>query len=400
MGFKNIRYVHLMTDHFYSKKFIEIIHSNFDFKKHLFIIIRQRNKEQFISTDQFQNIVIYNVPSNIIKRLFFIEIYLKRKIRKILRNTELIFIHFLKFEFCLIFFRSHLKAKLFWIIWGADLYNTIPFKLYDPYTSNLLKEMNNIIRKSFEFIYFFLYGKIQKKVIKKLDLIISAYRGDLILLYKYFDFKGMDYLEFNYPNPVDFEKIDDNLSNSNDEITNSKKNKKKLILIGNSGHPTNNHLDLMIRLSKINEKDFRIVCPLSYGPPKYIREIIKKGKNLFGKDFIPLTRFLPPKKYYKILKKIDIAIMYHNRQQALGNINILLYLKKPICMKKTSIFFDLVRKKASIFPSKKIEQIILNDEMLDEEIFVYNKKLAKEYLSVETSIYYLKKLFKFVEDNF
>ncbi|KKK63503.1 hypothetical protein LCGC14_2993620, partial [marine sediment metagenome] len=50
-GFKNIRYIHLMTDHFYSKKFIEIIHSNFDFKKHLFIIIRQRNKEQFISTD-------------------------------------------------------------------------------------------------------------------------------------------------------------------------------------------------------------------------------------------------------------------------------------------------------------------------------------------------------------
>ncbi|GAH80465.1 unnamed protein product, partial [marine sediment metagenome] len=161
------------------------------------------------------------------------------------------------------------------------------------------------------FYYSFFYA-IRKKVIKKLDYVISAHLGDIRLFKKYYKTKAECLFQNIYTNPIDLQKIDKNI-NFEKKIYKFRKNGNKLLLLGNSGSPSNNHLDLMIRLSEMKKQNFKIICPLSYGPPTYINKIVEKGKNLFGERFIPLLKFLKPDIYFSILKQIDIAVMYHNR---------------------------------------------------------------------------------------
>ena len=155
----------------------------------------------------------------------------------------------------------------------------------------------------------------------------------------------------------------------------------------------------MIRLSKMEEQNFKIICPLSYGPPIYIKKIIEKGKMLFGDRFIPLLDFLNPDKYFCILKQIDLAIMYHNRQQGMGNIQILVYLGKPICMKNTSGLFYLVEKCVSVVSTQNLEKLILN-KIEFTKVMSKNNKIASQNLygksAVNSSI---NNLFKLLEDK-
>jgi len=168
-------------------------------------------------------------------------------------------------------------------------------------------------------------------------------------------------------------------------------------LLGNSGFPTNNHLDIMIRLSKMKKQNFEIICPLSYGPPIYINKIIEKGKMFFGDRFIPLLDFLNPDKYFGILKQIDLAIMYHNRQQGMGNVQILVYLGKPICMKKTSLFFYLVERGVSVFSTQDLEKLILNENEFTEDMLKNNKKIASQYFSEKSVISSIESLLNLLE---
>jgi len=48
------------------------------------------------------------------------------------------YIHYLTEKMSRILFKFRGKAKILWIIWGADLYEYIPLKLYDRHTSEIL----------------------------------------------------------------------------------------------------------------------------------------------------------------------------------------------------------------------------------------------------------------------
>ena len=361
-----MKYLHFMMDQFYSREFIEQIQSNFKIEEHQFIIVKKKNKKKYLNPENYQNVKVITI-SREKKILEFILSHIKFftveyvRIRKLMRQAENIIIHNLTEEISGILFRFKGKAKKLWVIWGIDLYYYIPLNLYDHYTSRLLTKLDNKVISGLINFYNSFFYEIKKAVIRRLDYVISAYKGDLILFNKYFKTKAECYTQSIYPNPVDFEKLDAEFSDSIDKKYNFKKKGCKLLLLGNSGTPTNNHLDLMIRLSEMKEQNFKIICPLSYGSPIYIKKIIEKGKTLYGDRFVPLLEFLKPDIYFHILKQIDLAIMYHNRQQGQGNIHILVYLGKPICMKKTSIFFHLKERGVSVFSTQDLERLILNE---------------------------------------
>ena len=387
-----------MTDssYFYSKEFIELIHSHFNIEEHLFIIIKEKNKKIHIDPEKFRNVKMFNFKGNFLTKFFTIR-YIT--IRKLMKQAENIFIHYLTEELSGILFGFRGKAKIIWIMWGADLYKYLPLILYDNHTLELLVKLESKAKSIIKRFYYSFFHQIRKSVIKRIDYVISPHRGDVRLLMKYFKIKAVWISQAIYPNPVDFEKLD-KIVGSIDEKFNYKKNDGKLLLLGNSGFPTNNHLDIMIRLSKMKEQNFEIICPLSYGPPIYIKKIIEKGKILFGDRFIPLLDFLNPDKYFGILKQIDLAIMYHNRQQGMGNVHILVYLGKPICMKKTSGFFYLVERGVSVFSTQDLERIILNEVEFTLAMSENNKKIALQDLStVKSAISSLKKLLNLLDNS-
>ncbi len=381
-----MKYLHFVVDQFYSKEFIELVQSNFNTEDHLFIIIKQKNEKFYINPENYLNIKVFTYYGNFLIN-FLTNNYIK--IRKIMKQAEFIFIHYLTEKLSRILFRFKGKAKILWIIWGSDLYKYIPLKLHDKHTSELLSKLDGKVKSLFKRISTSFYNEIRKAVIKRFDYIITANRGDVRLFRKYFKNKARWYPYDIYPNPIDIEEIYRGTRNSDNERILRKNKKDFFLLIGNSGAPTNNHLDILIRLSKLKEQNFKIVCPLSYGTFKYINKIIKEGKIIFGNRFIPLTQFLKPERYFKILEAIDLAIMYHNRQQGRGTINILFQLGIPICMKKTSLFFYYQENNISVFSTENLENIISKNLEFNLNMSlnkIKNKSLFNQGISTISSI--------------
>ena len=397
-----MKYLHFMMDQFYSREFIEEIQSYFNIREHQFVIMKKKKKNMYINPEEYQNIRRFTISRE--KKLFrfiisHIKFYTKEyiRIRNLMKKADYIFIHNLTEEMSGLLFRFKGKAKILWLIWGFDLYNYIPLNLFDLHTSKLMNKLDNKILLMFIRFYYVFYYNIRKSVIKRLDYVISAHQGDVNLLKKYFKTKAKCFSQNLYPNPVDFEKIDKKVDFKTENY-NFKKNGDKLLLLGNSGTPTNNHLDLMIRLSEMKEQNFKIICPLSYGDSIYIKKIIENGKRFFGDRFVPLLEFSNPDIYYHILKQIDLAIMYHNRQQGMGNIQILVYLGKPLCMKKTSAFFNLVKRGVFVFPTQDLEKLILNEIEFTEVMSRNNKNIASQYFSVKSARYSIENLLNLIEE--
>jgi hypothetical protein len=83
-------------------------------------------------------------------------------------------------------------------------------------------------------------------------------------------------------------------------------------------------------LARFRSEGVRIVSPLSYGDPAYVASVIALGNELFGDQFTPLTEFLPPEQYARLIREVDAAIMNHGFQQALGNIIAMLMLGRKV----------------------------------------------------------------------
>lgn len=109
------------------------------------------------------------------------------------------------------------------------------------------------------------------------------------------------------------------------------------IQVGNSATPSNNHIPILKKLHKFSEENIKIFAPLSYGDKEYAEKVKREGKELFGEKFVDITTFMDADEYNQFMNQMDIAIFGINRQQALGNIQALLYLGKKLYLKKNSI---------------------------------------------------------------
>ena len=169
-------------------------------------------------------------------------------------------------------------------------------------------------------------------------------------------------------------------------IVNLKKTLRHLFL----PHESNNHIDAINRISYLKEDDVKIICPLSYGNKKHAATVIKRGKEVFGDKFIPLTTFIPLEEYLEILSKIDIAIFNHWRQQAVGNITTLLGLGKTVYIRKEVTTWQLLEEKGI-----KILDFSLVTELLTlpESDRASNAEIIKRNYNKETLIKQSKEVF-------
>jgi hypothetical protein len=120
------------------------------------------------------------------------------------------------------------------------------------------------------------------------------------------------------------------LKDENDFLYN-KKSKNNIVLLGNSTSPYNNHLDAFNKLFLSDLSVKFVFSFLSYGKYNdYKNDVIKKGFEIFGNKFTPITEFLELNQFLELLNKIDLAILNHERQEAMGLTIQLLSLGKPI----------------------------------------------------------------------
>ncbi|WP_232503793.1 TDP-N-acetylfucosamine:lipid II N-acetylfucosaminyltransferase [Thermotoga profunda] len=265
----------------------------------------------------------------------------------VLKKSDYIFIHGL-FDIKIIsLFNifSRFARKASWVLWGGDLYNY------------WLNDKHGLKARFIEFL--------KRRLIKRLHSVICFLEEDYKFLKEKYKTNAVYKYAF-YPNPVDFETIDQLMEDNHD-------NSVRKLLIGNSASETNNHFEAFKIIKELDIQDFQIICPLSYGDMEYAKKVERYGRELFGERFIALMDYLPPVEYAKILTSVDVAVFAHRRQQALGNILALLYAGKKVYVRSDiSTWKFLGRLGIIVFDTIKL----LSGE--DRNLFEYDEKIGQK----------------------
>lgn len=345
---------HLFSGGVYFEKFYKFMTENSnEFNVQQKFVIIDRAKNEYV---EFDNTICIES----FKDLFLFYLNLKINERVILHNFSL-----LKQWILNLFFLY--KVKLFsWDIWGADLYfyriknDSLKFRIFD------------IIRKT---------------SIKHFKAFIVPVKGDYDLAKENYSVKGKCFC-VQYPNYG----ISNEINQVSDESCIS-------ILLGNSGDKSNNHEDILDDLSRFSDQNIRIITPLSYGGDStYLENVISKGNRLFGDKFVALRNPMPYDDYIQLLNSVSIMICNHNRQQALGNIWVLLskgakvYIKSDVTTYSQMIDYGIL-----VYDTKEIKALSFNSFVnISDETRFNNSKIVTEIFSRENLVSIWQDIFNFI----
>lgn len=324
--------------------FIAFIKEHFNFEEHFFVIVG--GVSETIAKIPIEPNVLY-LDNN------YEDKYNYLKLSKILKpytsQAEKVILHalFNDNKLLFLFLNQNLLSKSYWVMWGADLY------VYNKPRKRLRDKIRHYIRT---------------KVYSKTGHFITYIKGDYELAQKWYGAKGEYHECFMYPSNL-YKEYD--IKQKAHSIIN--------IQLGNSADPTNNHTEVLEKLTKYKDEDLKIYTPLSYGDEEYAKSVISYGKELFGDKFVPLIEFMSFEKYLEFLSEIDIAIFAHKRQQAMGNTITLLGLGKKVYMRNDitpwQLFNDIDVK---VYDVANIEI-----DLMDEQIKKENQQKIKGYFSEE-----------------
>ncbi len=235
--------------------------------------------------------------------------------------------------------------KVVWCFWGGDGLE-LPSMLknvYQPKSFNYFKKHSktNWLPLSMRTIHHNLYLiKRSKKVtrdnikaIARVDYFAHYLEEDFALIKKHTACKAT-FIPFHYASLEDI------------VPTHLKKEVAvgNTILLGNSDTITNNHFEAIDKLSQIDTHGAKIYCPLSYEGRQYAKDVAAYGREKLGDNFVPMLTFLAKDKYEELLASTSIAVMNHNRSQALGNILALIYGGVKLYMNDESTLFHFLKK--------------------------------------------------------
>jgi len=293
---------------------------------------------------------------------------------KNLSKYECVILHFLDSAKIKLVLNSSQEINFCWIGWGADYYNYINKNLLLPKTKLLKSQYENkslleSIKNKIKVFFIKEESKINR-LFNKINYFAPVLANEYDLMPKNFKPK---YLEWNYGTLEIF------TQGLNKSLINGIN-----ILLGNNGTYENNHLEIFEILKKINFKNQKIICPLSYGDSNYINIIRKEGKKV--KNFQPLLEFMDLQTYNKVLLSCSIVIMNHIRQQALGNIHTMMYLGAKIFLNKQNpIYQHLKELGAVIFCMEELNTKTIQINLSKSEIEI-NKRVVYKYLNEKEMI--------------
>ena len=336
--------------------FIELVNKNFRSTDHEFWLFSGVAQDKI---PVFSN--VHLVRRRIIPYfLHYVKIMLK------MQTANKIFLHGLfdiKLIF-LLFLMPWLLPKCYWIIWGGDLH------IYEDKNRNTKWKINEYLRQ---------------KVVRKMGHLVTFIEGDVVLARKWYRSSGVYHECIMYP------------SNLYRELALPKVNKNYIsILVGNSADIENNHEEVLAKLADLDDQNFEIVCPLSYGSKEHSTKVTELGYFLFGTRFHPLLEFLEFSEYLKVLNQVDIAIFAHKRQQAMGNTISILGLGKTVYMRNDVTPFKLFNKmNITVLNLNNLNNLNnLKDSVLSDEVSSINKGKVKSYFSEKILIEQLLKIFE------
>lgn len=293
-----------------------------------------------------------------------------RQFKSILEENDYTIFHFLPNN---IYFHSMLLAnknlydKLIWRIWGADLYN---------WKKNGIKGL--FLNK----IRYFSRQNIKYVIAEPMDRPVYIEQfGDNICFLDGPDPKGYDV--------ESLEKAKFPLSN--DDI--------KRIIVGHSAVKTLNHNQILDKLKKYKDENIEIILPLNYGNAEYAKDVYNYAISIFSKRKVHLIdKKININEYMNLLWNCDVAIIHSDRQIAMGNITMLMYMQKKIYLKSESIMDKYYRKDQNlqIYNSNLIGTETYED-FISNDVNKINREFAIQEIDVNNISLIWKKTFMLLE---
>lgn len=281
----------------YTTDLYSFVNTNFNKDEHIFITGKayDDSKVSPIGLNRKPGDVKIIAPKNIYQYI------------KALNRADAIILHgFFSFKHvALISRKKEWLKKTCWVIWGGDIYqhNKVKRKLVDKITE-----------------------KVKIRYAPEFGFIAPLVEKDLPLAKEWYHVTGQVHY-VSYPVPLQRPGVLDGIlqtglqknKNKNDEIN---------ILIGNSATETNCHFEALDLLSQYKDENIKLYIPLSYGfsgYEKYAEKVTEYASKIFGRNkIVPILDKMDGTAYTELLSKMDVAVFYNNRQQAMGNIAILI----------------------------------------------------------------------------
>lgn len=328
--------------------------------------------------------------------------YVKGNFPEILTPDELLSKDFInsckKFDFVILhslagfalrFVNKAPKAiKILWIGFGFDYYHNFPdgfCSLLLPKTLRLFKSKQTfllLLRSRLGIIKRLLkneYNLFHKNLFK-IDFFAPVLPDEYKLCKKNLPTLRAKFISWNYGN------LEDDLTVKGLRISGNN------ILLGNSASYTNNHIDAIDKLAvDIKKLPGKIITPLSYGDNDYRDEVIKYGKEKLGDMFVPLTEFLPVKEYWEKIASCRYVIMNHLRQQAMGNIVMMMNLGASVFLQSQNPAFKFFHSNKAHFFSvdnisdkKDFSLFNLNEKQKNENKLILQKYWSRDNILKRT----------------
>lgn len=284
--------------------------------------------------------------------------------------------------------------KLYWIIWGGDMYNGLISHLgyniyYEPSFLSPIWKLESFI------IYVLFKTKIKIGSLNKVLKFVSQVDYFKTSLPEYeIQKKYLSNYMNGKPLPLGFNVyycLEDILG----KFLLDKSVNGNTIQIGNSASLSGNHVYVFKFLSKLNLRNRNISVPLSYGGNKrYINHVIEEGKSRWGDCFHPILDFMELPKYNDTMLRSDIFLFGNWRQEAVGNILVALYLGAKVFLSKNSpllqVYTDMGIK---VFCLELINQQDLDIPL--EKIFKeQNRRIVGNMLNKQTLLTGIKSVWK------
>lgn len=318
--------IHIVSD----EKFIDMAYREFEYEapgKNIFVI---PSKPHLLKYIKYANVTF--LDNNEIKLLLSSE------------YCCTVIFHSLGYHYSHILKWIPARKKIIWLGWGYDYYTSLlsakyPDGLLLPetrkvakkcMTGNLFSSIKTKLKTCIKIIIR-RQSHIGEELLKKIDYFIPVLDVEYKLALQLNPWFRPKFTAWNYGT------LEDDFLNDSDDGKHLGEN----IIVGNSAAMENNHIEAFYFIkNNINFSGRKVIVPLSYGDSRYAEYVIKIGYDLFGSAFTPLRDFMSKDEYIELLQSCGYVFMNHLRQQALGNINIMLSNGAKIFLNSSSPIYD------------------------------------------------------------
>ena len=280
------------------------------------------------------------------------------------------------------------NSKLIWVIWSGDLYKHFKFqkKAYTEATRITMDQKTSFLenwRGAIHHRFLQAIGRPNKfsfeKSFAQFDYVATIFEKDVREAESVLGVKAK-WIRFALLS------LDEMFTQ---EYLEQSPSLGRKIMIGHSGSPENNHLDVFEKIHQlVPENTVQILSPLSYGNPKFIAEVKKKGREYFGNRLEILEDFIPREEYYQKLSEVSIAIFNHKIQQAFGNILGLIFMGVKVCLNpENPVFIEMTRNGIKIINYQELTKEDLLNPLSESDIqhnrnkirALFNEELIQTY---------------------